>query len=43
MTRPVSSSPGFTTVFGRELVGELPSNATGKVMKDVLRERVSSS
>ena len=26
-----------------ELVDELPLNATGKVMKDVLRERVSSS
>jgi acyl-CoA synthetase (AMP-forming)/AMP-acid ligase II len=25
-----------------ELVDELPLNATGKVMKDVLRERVSS-
>ena len=25
MTRPVSSSPGFTTVFGRELVSELPN------------------
>jgi glycerol-1-phosphate dehydrogenase [NAD(P)+] len=25
MTRPVSSSPGFTTVFGRELVAELPA------------------
>jgi glycerol-1-phosphate dehydrogenase [NAD(P)+] len=27
MTRPVSSSPGFTTVFGRELVAELPAVA----------------
>ena len=25
MTRPVSSSPGFVTVFGRELVAELPA------------------
>jgi glycerol dehydrogenase-like iron-containing ADH family enzyme len=27
MTRPVSSSAGFTTVFGRELVAELPAFA----------------
>jgi len=27
MTRPISTSPGFTTVFGRELVGELPAFA----------------
>jgi len=27
MTRPISTSAGFTTVFGRELVGELPAFA----------------
>jgi glycerol dehydrogenase-like iron-containing ADH family enzyme len=27
MTRPISASPGFTTVFGRELVAELPAFA----------------
>jgi glycerol dehydrogenase-like iron-containing ADH family enzyme len=27
VTRPISTTPGFTTVFGRELVGELPAFA----------------
>jgi glycerol-1-phosphate dehydrogenase [NAD(P)+] len=27
MSRPISTSPGFTTVFGRELVAELPAFA----------------